>query len=36
MRDVLVAVKRELDKMNRPSNREVFAPHSHLLGEHLA
>ncbi len=36
MREVLVAVKRELDKMNRPSNREVFAPYGDLLGEVLA
>jgi len=36
MRDVLVAVKRELDKMNRPTGRESFAPYGELLGEVLA
>jgi hypothetical protein len=36
MREVLVAVKRELDKLNRPSNRDLFAPHGELLAEILA
>jgi ATPase family associated with various cellular activities (AAA) len=36
MRDVLIAVKRELDKLNRPSGREVFAPYGELLGEVFA
>jgi hypothetical protein len=35
MRHVLVAVKRELDKMNRPSGKELFAPHGDLIAEIL-
>jgi hypothetical protein len=36
MREVLMAVKRELDKMNRPSGKELFAPHGDLIAEILA
>jgi SpoVK/Ycf46/Vps4 family AAA+-type ATPase len=33
MRNVLHAVKRELDKMNRPSNKDLFAPYGDLIEE---
>jgi hypothetical protein len=36
MADVLVAVKRELEKMNRPAGRDAFGRHAGTIAEYLA
>ena len=35
MRDLLLTVQRELEKMNRLATEEIFGPYSHLLKEHV-